>query len=398
MNGGYLYILSFLNSILIARTLGPAGQGEVSYANTIIGILVHFGGFGIDLADKYYVAKNKKDLSNILGVSIGLFFFYLISGTVFFCIKTAFDINFNISVFILVFILLKFPSDIINSQLQNVLIGLSKIRIYNTTRLIAGASYPSMVFLLWLCGNISSDIVIMCAMIASLLSFVVTVMYLLKYYHARFSFNLHYLFAILPYGIKMYIGVLFNYFLLRSDVLMVNYFIGKSQTGLYSLASSLADILLTISSSVALILQTKLIELPDDRDRIFLENKAIKAVLFIMLIAVIFAGLIGGELIRIIYGVEFAGSIRVFRILMPGILFWGLNSIISSYFAAINRLNITVIAAGISFFINVILNYLLIPRIGIIGAGFASSISYGIDTLIRGMYYMRLRNRTLFIK
>ena len=52
INGGYLYVLTFINSVLIARTIGPKGQGIVSYANTLGGMAVHLIGGGLDLADR----------------------------------------------------------------------------------------------------------------------------------------------------------------------------------------------------------------------------------------------------------------------------------------------------------------------------------------------------------
>ena len=61
-----------------------------------------------------------------------------------------------------------------------------------------------------------------------------------------------------------------------------------------------------------------------------------------------------------------------------------------SYLAAVNQLNITIVASAAAFFFNLVLNYYLIRRFGIVGAGIASSLAYLTDVAIRGIYYFKL--------
>ena len=110
---------------------------------------------------------------------------------------------------------------------------------------------------------------------------------------------------------------------------MLDKFMGKYQTCLYSTASSLANILLTLTSSVALLLTTRLIELPSEEARFKFENRIICTVSVLMAFVVLAVTVFSGWAIQVFYGMQYKDSAVVFRVLMPGIFCWGLNSIIS---------------------------------------------------------------------
>lgn len=390
INGGYLYVLTFINSVLIARTIGPKGQGIVSYVNTLGGMAVHLIGGGLDLADRYYVARNKNDLPGILGNTMALFGLYMAAGGLFFLVTFAFNVTFDISGFLLILLIARVPLETIGLQMQGMLLGLTEVSLYNRSKRITGFLYSMFVFIFWISGVISPVLVLLSAFIAYLASFGMMLFALCKRCAIRMNLNAGLFRSMLPYGFKSYIGVLFNYFLLRSDVLMVDYFMGKYQTGLYSTASSLANILLTLTSSVALLLTTRLIELPSEEARFKFENRIICTVSVLMAFVVLAVTVFSGWAIQVFYGMQYKDSAFVFRVLMPGIFCWGLNSIISSYLAAVNQLNITIVASAAAFFFNLVLNYYLIRRFGIVGAGIASSLAYLTDVAIRGIYYFKL--------
>ncbi len=49
--------LSFVNSILVTRLLGPEGRGELAAANTVISVGVQLGTLGLHSSNTYFVSR-----------------------------------------------------------------------------------------------------------------------------------------------------------------------------------------------------------------------------------------------------------------------------------------------------------------------------------------------------
>lgn len=390
ISGGFLYVLTFGNSVIIARILGPEGQGTASYANTISGVFVHFGGFGLDIATKYYVSKDKSNLAPAVGNTLLFFVTYILIGMVALLYIIFGHTSINFPIVLVALIIFRIPLDIAYSQFQNELLALTKVKIYNRARIVAGILYPVQVLIYTLLGVVSPVIVLFAAFVANLFGALIVFVSLLKYSGRKIKINIVLLKEMLPYGIKQYVGGVFNYLLLRCDILMIEHFEGKHQTGIYSLAASLADVLLMIAGSVSLVLTTKLIELPNEAQRFRFENRIIHHVSLIVASATMAAGVLSGWGIHFVYGAEYNESALIFRVLMPGVFFWGLNSLLSCYLSAVNKLNVTIVASIVAFFVNIILNFFLIQKYGILGAAVSSIIAYFIDACIRGIYYRHL--------
>jgi len=75
---------------------------------------------------------------------------------------------------------------------------------------------------------------------------------------------------------------------------------------------------------------------------------------------------------------------------LPGILFYTITSIVSSHFAGRGRPGINAIISSIAFVVTIILDILLIPRWGIIGASLATSFSYIISMLATVIFFNRV--------
>ena len=116
-----------------------------------------------------------------------------------------------------------------------------------------------------------------------------------------------------------------------------------------------------ITSSVAVIMIPKLVAQPTDTERFQFTFKVLKVLAMIMLVVTVVASVLCGWAIGIVYGDAYAQSADVFRVLMPGVLCWGLSSILSSFFSAVDKLGITIVAPAVAVVTNIALNLILIP-------------------------------------
>lgn len=104
----------------------------------------------------------------------------------------------------------------------------------------------------------------------------------------------------------------------------------------------------------------------------------------LVLFCVFFFG--GKFIIDILFGRAFSSSILVLKVLSLALLFISTNAINTSFLNAINLARMNVVFYGIAIIFNIILNFLLIPKLSYIGAAFATVISYAGLFLIESVY------------
>ena len=77
-----------------------------------------------------------------------------------------------------------------------------------------------------------------------------------------------------------------------------------------------------------------------------------------------------------VYGSAFAGAVPALRLLLPGVVALGAAKSLGSVLVKEGRMLITSILGLSALGLNVALNIVLLPQIGILGASIASSVCY----------------------
>jgi O-antigen/teichoic acid export membrane protein len=111
--------------------------------------------------------------------------------------------------------------------------------------------------------------------------------------------------------------------------------------------------------------------------------------LFIFLISLFFSK----EIIHLLFGEPYAASAPVLTILLFGNIFLTMAIVNYRVLLAENLQIISLYRGGIGAVVNIILNFLLIPRYGIQGAAFATLFAHAIS----GYFMMGLDRRTRFV-
>jgi O-antigen/teichoic acid export membrane protein len=93
--------------------------------------------------------------------------------------------------------------------------------------------------------------------------------------------------------------------------------------------------------------------------------------------------------IPLIFGEDFTRSILPFCIILPGIVFLSLQILLSAYFSGKGEIKTNLMTSIVLLTAILILDLLLIPRFGIIGAAIASCIAYSISGLFTFYLYCR---------
>jgi O-antigen/teichoic acid export membrane protein len=97
-----------------------------------------------------------------------------------------------------------------------------------------------------------------------------------------------------------------------------------------------------------------------------------------------------GDILHLLFGPQFAGSIPAARILVWTLVFFFANPIVGSTLIAGRRQAIPALAVGVGVLVNAGLNVLLIPRLGIVGAAWATLVTEALLFVIQTFSVLRM--------
>jgi O-antigen/teichoic acid export membrane protein len=162
---------------------------------------------------------------------------------------------------------------------------------------------------------------------------------------------------------------------LKVDLFLVGLLATTHEAGLYSLSASLADIVFTAVSTVALAAleaQTK----ADPEAAAGYTVDFIGQNIAVAVLLGLAAGVVAYPFIVFVYGAEWQGSVLPFVLLMPAVVALAIEEPARGLLVRIAPPLVISAAAGSGLVLNVALNFALVPAIGISGASLASVASY----------------------
>jgi len=386
-----IVIIAIASSIITARWLGPAGKGIFAVLWVIVGLGVQFGNFGFHASNVYFTSRDKALVSKIasnslwFGLTIGL----LISGGVIYLYRINSNLFSNIPFTLLLITVILIPFKVLLLFFQNIFLGLQKILTYNSFELVERFSLlvvVALVLILFKQGlfKLMVFILIITGMVTAF--FTIYTKRVIKF--SFFNFDTEVFTSMFKYGSKVYLSCFFSFLVIRSDMLLVNYFRGASASGIYSIAANFAELLYLLPVTIGAMLFTKVSANIAD-DGTFTQRISRHTVLLMVIICILVA-LVCKPLILLMYGWQFAFSAIPLLWLLPGIFFLSLATIYNNDLAGRGYPPMIIYSTATGFILNFGLNLLFIPRYGITGAAITSSISYFVMFIIVLIYSMKI--------
>lgn len=396
-----LFIMGLIASIILARALGPKGKGIYTLTMLIPNVILKVGTFGLNTSNVYFIANKKYRTKEIVSIS---FMSSIILGIFF--ILTAFTIfnfenfqNFlksnHINFYYLMIVVCTIPFSLITIFLRNVFLGKEKIIIFNKINIINNILQLILIIFLVLIFKKG----IFGAIIAHVIVVICIALYVILLIRRDIKINniLYYntkmIKDMFKYGLKSYFGNLIQFLNYRLDMFLVAFFLTPTAVGYYSISVGIAEKLWMLPGSIATVLFPRISSIKDIEAN-SLTPRVSRHTFFIMIILSMIFVIGAKSLIRILFGTEFLPSVKALLILLPGIVALGGSKILSADLAGRGKPEFGLYAALVSLLVNIPLNLWLIPKWGISGAAFASSIAYIIATLIISISFIRFSNNT----
>jgi O-antigen/teichoic acid export membrane protein len=379
--------------VIIARILGPELKGVYSLAILLPSLLVSFGTFGIGQASIFYIGSRKYPPKDIFATNIILSFFLGIVG---FLIGLIIIIFFSSALFpevekgYLILALFLIPLQLCFTVFNRFLLGLQKIKQFNIVSILQVLAFLIFlsIFLLFKAG-VSAAII---AYVSSYLVGIAVSVYLAYQNISDFHWHFNKLYACdaFTYGFKISLGNAIGTFRYKINIFLVNAFLDPIAVGLYVAAVEISEKIWLISQSAGLVLFPRVSSETDKKKLKELTPLVCRNVIFVTLLGAFFLLFAGRFLIVLLYSDKFLDSVLPFQILLVGVVAMSGGKVLSNDLYGRNRPELNIYINSITIILNIILNILWISKYGIIGASWATSISYIVSFLSKASVYARI--------
>ncbi len=395
--------LRLLRNVLLARLLGPAERGLFALLSSLPDLIAAATSGGLNSAVGYQAAQQRN-----LGLLLTQVLVYgcLLAGLLTLaCVALLRSVGVELEIsqqlgLLAWLLLLAVPLSVLKSGLLTLHNATGGVGAFNGLRLTESLA-PLLLFLLFYA--LWPDAALPAALASWLLGLTLVVvlglLWLRRGHALRLCWDRAGQRELLAYSAKSHPDLLFQQVILRSDYLLVSALLGSAALGHYAMASAAAELLLIVPEAVTTPLMKRLLQQDAGMDT--LTPLALRLTATVMLAACLSMALIGEWLIVTLFGVEYQPAYPALLGLLPGLFGLCYASILRLDLLGKNRPGSVSLMMGAGAALNLLLNLMLIPQLGIVGAALASSIAYLAVTLAMLVLYCRLSGvawwRTLFI-
>lgn len=382
-------LFGIISGIFITRLLGPEGRGIYAILYTDISLFNTILGFSITTSIIYFLSSKKLSNEKILGVSILFSTISIFLSVLFLSIWLLFPfytllfpigfLKFCYISWFLLFLILTQITTVYSGFFQ----GIKNFKIVNYVSLLNsviniilyGFAFLLDYFSIYKIGIFE---ILYIGLIVIIINTIQWHLAYVKNFNYVFSFKFDWNLDIKPFFQYMGIGHLsniINFINYKLAIWVLAFYLDEAKVGIYALAGGLTQMLSFISNPLSQVLLPFLSsEDKAQRLKTFIQFSRVHfTIIFLM---AIFGIIIAPFLIPLLYGNDFIEAVILFEIMIFPVVLSCQTRIFGSFLLSDNKVNINLYATIIGLFLTVFSNYFLIKNYGMLGASFASSITY----------------------
>ena len=392
-------LLGVIAISFVARYLGTEQYGWVNYIMSVVTLFTSFSTFGMERITINDIVSKKYDKSEVLGTSlviriVGGIILIVIAQITLFILNGA-NLEAQIIGLIMGSCMLFKASEVIEYyfQAQMNMKVISIIRCV-TAVVVSITRILIVVFNLGVVGFAATYLVD---------AFVAGLLFYIWYKHrnkSKFKVNKNYAKVVLSKCWYIAVAGLMSTIYMRIDQVMLGSMLAnKSENGIYSAAVRIAEMWYFIPAAIITAFQPIIMQQKENNE---IEYKRLMQKLYdiVAIVGVIFASIItifGKIPVYILYGSEYLGAEKVLAISTWAGIFATLGGARSVWLITENLQKYTLLYTGIGCIINVVLNFILIPIYGAVGAAIATLTTQFVANVIALMLIKETRISSIMI-
>lgn len=370
---------SLVQGIFLTRLLGPEGKGILSYlqANTaFLGLLL---GFTLPMGLNFFLASRKIPREKLMGLAATFTAFSLAGLSLLMALAYFVPaVNFflpekHFTLFFAAYLWFSFLFNFISNIYYSVFAGLSLFyTLSGLEALITIAKIVTFALLYFRSPSAIQNWPLLFSLDLSFSFLQFLSYFLLGHFQAklRFDFRLQWGEDFVPlfkYILPLYWTNLITFLYTRVDLWIIERLLGLAQLGVYSIAVGAAQLLTFFPVAINTVLYTYLAKSESpEREKIFADLSKLNLVL--VSAGALFLVFASDWLVPLLYGKDFAGASGPLKILAWAYMLSSVKFLFILYNQISIRLRDNVISELVVLMISVILNFVLIPSMGILGA------------------------------
>ena len=383
-------IVGFAATIVIARALGPVGRGLYALPLAFLGIAMALSHVGLESANMF-LASHGLTLRRLWATSTVASL--LVSGAAWATVAGA-------SILVGPTFVGGLPASWVGIALAQLPILL--MTLYWTSVLqLDGALAPTavvtvvgtvanaaMVFAVGLAGALTPFRVLTLTWVTAGVTWILVLRLGMHRGIASLATDRTLLARAIAFGLRAQLATAFAFLLLRMDQVLVQGILGFRELGLYALTVVLAELLWLITDPFAASLLPHQVRAGNGDER-RLGYATARLGLALSAILCLFVWIVAPHGIRFIYGEPFVDATWPVRWLLPGVAAIAAQRPLYAIVTKEGRMGLAAAMNAAALAVNLALNLLLLPAVGVVGAAIASTVTY----LILGVGYVLATRR-----
>jgi O-antigen/teichoic acid export membrane protein len=383
-------LISLGNALIVSRALGPTGRGDVVFLTAIAYIVSSLATAGVQEANVNVAGSHPHLRRALASNSIILSFLFgllaMVAVTVLVVLVP--PAGGDSKAVLLALTLASLPGLVLSTNLRFLIQGDYGFAVTNFVWVLPAILNISINGLFAIVGALTVGVAVLTWIGGQLLGTAILVWYVARRSVGFGRPSLALAQETLGFGLKSHIGrvmLLGNY---RLDAWILGAIAGARELGLYSVAVAFAEALFLLPTALAAVQRPDLVRASQD-EAVRLTAKIFRGSLLVTLLAAAALIVVAPLLVVPLFGEEFRGSIDDLRVLTLGA--FGIVALkqVGNALTARGLPSQASMGIGVAFVATIVLDVLLIPSLGGLGAAIASSVAYTLGGVVIVLLFTR---------
>lgn len=390
-------ILQLLTVIVIARALGPEGNGQFAIAILFPTLIGRFLEFGMAPANAHFISSKKVSAYTAFKTSLSWSSLLVPAGLAIGTVviwQTGNQWFPGIPLTTLWLALATYPILLVQAFIASIFQGLQDFKAYNLVLLLQPAVTLVLALVAEALGIDTVNMLVAAYLAGSLVTLLVSYITLRHYLvgdRPTPKAVRAYSQQIKRYALVVHVGTALSFFNYRVDAYLLNLLGNTADTGVYVIATQMVEKLWLLSAAVSVVMLPALSQLVDDEDK----RRKITPLLYIWVL--VLTGLAGcatavlaAPIVLVLFGQGYEKAALIIQLLAPGIVAWSGARVLAHDIIARGQPGLNAFMNTGVLLVNVVGNVLLIPQYGANGAAIATTIAYCLFALQMVFFYTRI--------
>jgi len=392
MSQGLIITFGLTASIITGRWIGPEGNGIIAGLAVYPSLFMTIGSLGVRQSTTYFLGKGIFSEEQIKKAITQIWVFTTVVSLVVCFVLMHYFSNSGSNLILVILALLPIPFSLFNTYNSGIFLGKNDIKTFNRINWIPSliVLLGTVLFVMFLRWEVKGA---MLASVGGSIFMFVVLLFKNKFLdYFSFKYNWDVIKQMLSLGIVYATALLIINLNYRVDIILLDKLSNAYELGIYSKGAGITQYLWQIPMLLSTVVFARSAVSKNDIAFSFKVAQLLRVSFVVIGILSLVLLLFSKYIIIGMYGEGFRGSVSVLKYLLPGVLILTIFKVMNMDLAGKGKPWVSMKAMIPALITNIIINIILIPKLGAEGAAISSTVSYGVAGLLFIFFYSKAVN------